>query len=92
MDILSIIKSKWKQVKYHNNTLEEANAEANNVLVTDDSNPPISIEGLDVSNFFEDPNGKIDHLISGGVIGHMIIKYFWMFLVRLNNFRIFGYF
>ena len=56
------------KVKYHSNTLQKANVEANNALVKDDSNPPISIKGLDVSDFFEDPNGKIDHLISGGVI------------------------
>ena len=57
------------KVEYHSNTLEEANVKANNALVTNNSNPLISIESLDVLNFFEDPNEKIDHLISGGVIG-----------------------
>ena len=37
-------------------------------MATDNSNPPISIKGLDVSDFFKDPSGAIEHLISGGVM------------------------
>ena len=60
---------KGKKVESHFNTLDKANIEANNLLITDDPNTPIDIKGLDVSDFFEDPDGKIDHLIGGGVLG-----------------------
>ena len=31
-----------------------------------DSDGPMDLTHLDVSNFFENPNGKIDHLIDDG--------------------------
>ena len=31
-----------------------------------DGDDPVDITHLDVSNFFEDPNGKIDHLLGDG--------------------------
>ena len=66
------LKDKSKHVKAHatKNALKEANAEVNNALVMYNSNAPINIKGLKVSNFFEDLDGKIGHLIGcGGVIG-----------------------
>ena len=53
------LKQKGKKVESHSNTLDEASAEANNALVTNDSNPPISIEGIDVSNFIKDLMEKL---------------------------------
>ena len=41
---------------------------ANNALVEYNATPPIDIKNLNVSDFFEDPNGEIGHLIGGGVI------------------------
>ena len=54
-----------KKIESHSNALDETNAKTNNAIVMDYSNTPIDIKGLDVSNFFEDPNGKIEHLIGG---------------------------
>ena len=45
---------------------ERGNVEANNALVMYNSNAPINIQGLKVSNFFKDPDG---HISGGGVIG-----------------------
>ena len=59
---------KGKKVESHSNTLNKANIEAKNELITDDPNTLIDINGLDVSDFFEDPNVMIDHLIGGGVL------------------------
>ena len=63
------LNQKGKKVESHSNILDKANVETNNVLITNDPNTPIGIKGLDVSNFFEDLNEKIDHLIGGSVLG-----------------------
>ena len=62
------LKTKGKKVESYSNTLNEANDEANNALITNDPNTLIDIKGLDVLDFFKDPDGKIDYLI-GGVLG-----------------------
>ena len=49
--------------------MDKANVDANNALIMDDSNTLIDIKGLDFSIFFENPDGKIDHLIGGRVLG-----------------------
>ena len=54
-----------KKVEFHSNTLDKANAKANNALIMDDPNTSIDIKGLDVSDIFEDFDEKIDHLIGG---------------------------
>ena len=38
-------------------------------MITNDPNVQIDIKALDVLNFFENPNGKIDYLIDGDVLG-----------------------
>ena len=60
---------KDKKIESHSNTLDETNDEANNALIKNDSNTLINIKGLDVLEFFKDLNGKIDHSISGGMLG-----------------------
>ena len=57
-----------KQFESNSNAFEEANVEANNALVMHNSNTHNNTKGLEDSDFFEDPNGKIGH-ISGGEIG-----------------------
>ena len=54
---------KKKKIESHATILEEDTIDVQN------ANPPIDIKNLDVSDFFEDPNGEIGHLIGGGVIG-----------------------
>ena len=63
------MKQNGKKFESHSNTLGETNVEANNALVTDDSNNLVNIKDLDVSDFFEDPDGKIDYLIGCDVFG-----------------------
>ena len=60
---------KGKKIKSHATTLEEDTTDAHNALVMYNGNPLIDIKNLDVSKFFEDPNGEIRYLIGGGVIG-----------------------
>ena len=60
---------KGKQIESHAVVLEETGIEANNALVVYNATPLIDIKNLDVSKFFEDPNGEIGHFIGGGVIG-----------------------
>ena len=50
-------------VKLYQTSLKEKSKEKleTNLIDGDD---PVNINHLDVSNFFEDPNGKFDHLIS----------------------------
>ena len=62
------MKQKGKKVESHSNSLDEATVEINNVLITDDSNTLINIKSLEVSNFFENLDEKIDHLIGGGIL------------------------
>ena len=56
---------KGKQNESH--VLEQTNTEANNAMIIDNFNHPISVKDLDVSDFFEYPSGDIRHLIGGGV-------------------------
>ena len=60
---------KEKQIESHMTTFKENSINANNAIVVYNATPPIDIKNLDVSNFFEDPNGETENLISGGVIG-----------------------
>ena len=60
---------KGKNIESHATTLEEDTTDAHNALVMYNGNPLIDIKNLDVSKFFEDPNGEIGHFIGGGVIG-----------------------
>ena len=60
---------KGKQIESHVAILKENSQEANNAQVVYNATPSIDIKNLDVSNFFEDPNGEIGHLIDGGVVG-----------------------
>ena len=53
---------KGKKIESHATTLEEDTTDIQN------ANPLIDIKNLDVSDFFEDPNGEIRHMIGGGVI------------------------
>ena len=36
----------------------------------DDDIGPVDISNLETSDFFEDPDGKIDHLIGDGSVSH----------------------
>ena len=60
---------KRNQIESHAAVLEKNSPKANNALVMYNATPPIDIKNLDVSNFFEDPNGETGNLIGGGVIG-----------------------
>ena len=60
---------KGKQIESHTTILEENSPEANNALVVYNATFSIDIKNLNVSNFFEDPNNEIGHLIGGVVIG-----------------------
>ena len=60
---------KGKKIESHTSALEETSAKTNNALVVYNANLSIDIKNLNVSDFFEDPNGEIGHLISSGVIG-----------------------
>ena len=62
------LKQNGKKVESHSNTIDEENVEENNAMATDNSNSLISIKGLHVSDFFEDPSGDIGYFITGGVI------------------------
>ena len=78
---------KGKQVESYAVVLEETGVEANNALVMYNSTPPIDIKNLDVSEFFQDPNGKIRHLIGGGLLVQKTITKFY-----LRMFIIMGFF
>ena len=45
-------------------SLQEANNQINNNLIDNDGAIPLT--HFDISDFFEDPSGKIDHLIGDG--------------------------
>ena len=64
-----LLDKKGKKIEFYATTLKEDTTDANNVLVVYNANPPIDIKNLDISNFFENPNGEIGHLIGGRVIG-----------------------
>ena len=64
----AFLDKKGKQIESHAIVLEENSLEANNALVVYSATPQIDIKNFDVSDFFEDPNGEIGHLIGGGVI------------------------
>ena len=60
---------KEKQIESHAIVLKENSPKVNNALVVYNEIHPIDIKNLNVSDFFKDPNGEIEHLISGRVIG-----------------------
>ena len=68
--IQSFVGQRKKKIESHATTLEEDVTNVNNALVVYNEDPQIDIKSLEVSDFFEDPNGEIGHLIGGGVIGH----------------------
>ena len=63
------MKDKGKKVETHSIALGEVDVKANNAMIMDNLNPSIDIKGLDVSDFFQDLDEKIDHFIGGGVLG-----------------------
>ena len=67
--IQGFVGQRKKKIESHSSALEEDVTNVNNALVVYNKDPQIDIKSLEVSNFFEDPNGEIGHLIGGGVIG-----------------------
>ena len=59
---------KGNKIESHTAAIEKTSTEANNALVVYNANPPIDIKNLDVSKFFEDPNGEIGNLIGLGLL------------------------
>ena len=62
------------------NIFKKANAKekANNAFVMYNSSAPINIKGLEVLDFFKDPDRKIDHFGGGGVISHNNQGYYFI--------------